>query len=99
MFRIPSEKQQLRDLLAQANEIIDTQAAVLESERQWRLNSLPTLLETEARAKRAEARVAELEADLRRVMAEVGHHEVMVMGNHGGAFVPLREALDHWRTS
>ena len=72
MFRIASEKQQLRDLLAQANEIIDTQAAVLESERQWRLNSLPTLLEAEARAKRAEARVAELEAAIVRTVPSPG---------------------------
>ena len=71
MFRIPSEKQALRNLLAQANDVIEVQAGVLESERQWRLKSLPALLEYEARAKKAEARVAELEAKVKVLEARI----------------------------
>jgi hypothetical protein len=63
MFRIPNEKQALRNLLQQANELIELQAEWLEADRQRRLKDLPTLLGYEARAVKAEARVAELEAE------------------------------------
>ena len=70
MFRIRTEVERLRH----ENEV---QAAALESERQWRLNSLPALLDAERRANVAElerdqyaARVTELTEELARLRSE-----------------------------
>ena len=64
MFRIRTEVERLRH----ENEV---QAAALESERQWRLTSLPALLDAEARAKRAEVRIHELNALNDRLLTRV----------------------------
>ena len=70
MFRIRSEVERLRH----ENEVM---AAALESERQWRLNSLPALLDAERRANVAElerdqyaARMDELTEELARLRSE-----------------------------
>ena len=70
MFRIRTEVERLRH----ENEVM---AAALESERQWRLNSLPALLDAERRANVAElerdqyaARVTELTEELARLRSE-----------------------------
>lgn len=67
MFRIPNEVKRLHE----ENEVM---AAALESERQWRLNSLPELLAAEQRRVAAEierdqyaARVTELQAEVERL--------------------------------
>ena len=76
MFRIPTEKQRLRNLLQQANTIIEVQAAQMERDRQWRLNSLPDLLGAQALAAEIERdqfaqRVAELTDELAAVTARM----------------------------
>ena len=70
MFRIRTEVERLRH----ENEVM---AAALESERQWRLNSLPALLDAERRANVAELerdqyaqRVTELTEELSRLRSE-----------------------------
>ncbi len=63
MFHIPDEKRRMRDEIARLRHENQVMAGVLESERQWRLNSLPELLAAEVRARKAEARVAALEAE------------------------------------
>lgn len=71
MFRIRIEQATELARLRRENNIM---AAALESERQWRLNSLPALLDAERRANVAElerdqyaARVDELMAELAQV--------------------------------
>ena len=71
MFRIPTANQRLRDLIAQQDDVIRVQSEVLESERQWRLKSLPALLDADRRRVAAEIerdqyaqRVAELTAEV-----------------------------------
>lgn len=58
----------------------------LEAERQWRLTSLPALLAAEARAVKAEARCAELEAAVTRELTtqfpELRPHAALINAYH-----------------
>ncbi len=72
MFHIPDEKRRMRDEIARLRHEHQVMAGVLESERQWRLNSLPELLAAEVRANKAERRIAELEAENAEFKDEIG---------------------------